>query len=80
MDEEWAANFEQTATKEEFLGEALNKGVLKGHMKQSLSDNSSARKRKPQGVLFQLLGHQRLVWRFSMASDMSRRERRKEIA
>lgn len=76
---EWAVSFEKDATKEQFLGEVSNNGVLKTLFRQALLDTFSARERKAQDILFQFLDYGKLLSRFCMASDMDHRENKSKV-
>lgn len=73
-------SFGEEATKEEFLGNVSNTGVLEARLSQSLSDSCSARGEAGRDVLSQLAGHQRLYLRCSVTSYMDLKEMKEEIA
>lgn len=62
------------------MSEMCKSGLLKARLSQSLSDTRSGKKRTVRDVLFQLLGYQPLVTKFSVTIDIDLREKEKEIA
>lgn len=54
--------------------------MLKAQVMQSVSDNCSGRKRTVRHVLFQLLGYEKVVSAFFVASDLGLREKKEKIA
>lgn len=54
-------------------------GVWKALLRKSLSDAFNARKGTLRDMLFQLLRHQKVVFRFFVGSDINLREEKEEI-
>lgn len=62
------------------LGEVSNNSVLKADLRQFLSYGCSARKGTAWDVLFRLFKYQRIVSRFSVASDMDLRKMKENVS